>query len=165
MPDTPPLGIALREAVSPGDHALARTLFTAYATSVGRPDCFPGFQQELRQLPQLYSPPNGGLVLAFSDGKLAGCCAFRARSDTDHVNACEMKRLYVLPAFRRLGLGHLLVTHILDAARVSGYSCMLLDTLNEMESARALYEEMGFAPVPPYAQSPIPGAHHLKVDL
>ncbi|MBA4256524.1 MAG: GNAT family N-acetyltransferase [Polaromonas sp.] len=160
-----PLGIELREAGSSGDYAHARTLFAAYAASVGRPDCFPGFEQELLQLPHMYGPPHGGLFLAFKDGAAAGCCAFRARSDTDHTNACEMKRLFVLPDFRRLGLGHLLVTATLDAARISGYSCMLLDTLSEMESARALYEEMGFAAVPPYAQSPIPGAHHLKVDL
>ncbi len=165
MQDKAPQGIELREAHAVEDFAQARTLFVAYADSVARPECFPGFEQELLQMPRMYAPPHGGLFVAFKDGLAAGCCGFRARSDTDHTNACEMKRLFVLPAFRRFGLGHLLVAATLDAARVSGYSCMLLDTLSEMESARALYEEMGFAPVPPFAPSPIPGAHHLKVQL
>lgn len=76
-----------------------------------------------------------------------------------------MKRLYVEPAFRRFGLGHLLVEAVMNAAKISGYSCMLLDTLDEMEVARTLYEEVGFQEVPPYVQSPLPGAHHLKVSL
>lgn len=157
--------VELREAKTPDDFDQARSLFMAYANSVDKPECFPGFEQELAQLSTMYGAPHGGLFLAFKGGVAAGCCGFRARTDTDHANACEMKRLYVLPAFRRFGLGHHLAAATLDAARVCGYSCMLLDTLTEMESARALYEEMGFVEVPPYALTPIPGAHHLKADL
>lgn len=104
-------------------------------------------------------------MLACVDGEPAGCCAFRPLPDTDHIDACEMKRLYVRPAFRKLGLGHALVGAVMESARMAGYSCVLLDTLDEMEAARALYEEMGFIEVAPYVHSPIPGAHHLKVEL
>ena len=76
-----------------------------------------------------------------------------------------MKRLFVRPAFRGLGLGRQLVEAILDVARGAGYSCVLLDTLDEMETARDLYEDLGFAEIPPYYHNPIPGAHYLKVDL
>lgn len=96
---------------------------------------------------------------------VAGCCALRPLDETDHVNAAEMKRLYVRPAFRGLGLGRRLTEAVLDAARMAGYSCVLLDTLDDMEAARALYEEMGFFEVPPYYHNPIAGAHYLKVDL
>ena len=54
---------------------------------------------------------------------------------------------------------------MLDAARSAGYGCVLLDTLDDMESARALYEELGFVEVPPYYHNPISGAHYLKADL
>ena len=73
---------------------------------------------------------------AYVDGALAGCGALRALPDAGHANACEMKRLYVRPAFRRFGLGRLLARSLLDAARRGGYAVMLLDTLDDMASAR-----------------------------
>ena len=76
-----------------------------------------------------------------------------------------MKRLYVRPGFRGLGLGRRLAEAILDAARTAGYACVLLDTLDDMESARTLYEDLGFIEVPPYYHNPIPGSHYLKVEL
>jgi ribosomal protein S18 acetylase RimI-like enzyme len=76
-----------------------------------------------------------------------------------------MKRLYVRPAFRGQGLGRLLAERILDAARQAGYACVLLDTLSDMEAARALYEDLGFEEVPPYYHNPIAGAHYLKAQL
>ena len=76
-----------------------------------------------------------------------------------------MKRLYVRSSYRRLGLGRQLAEAILDAARVAGFHHMLLDTLTEMESARALYQDLKFEEIPPYYHNPIAGAHYRKVDL
>ncbi len=76
-----------------------------------------------------------------------------------------MKRLYVRPPWRRLGLGRLIAQALIDRALQAGYSAMLLDTLDDMESARELYRTLGFVDVPPYYYNPIPGAHYLKVDL
>jgi ribosomal protein S18 acetylase RimI-like enzyme len=76
-----------------------------------------------------------------------------------------MKRLYVRKPFRGLGLGRMLTEGILDAARHAHYSCVLLDTLDDMESARALYEDLGFTEIPPYYHNPYAGAHYLKVDI
>ena len=107
-------------------------------------------------------------TLKRADGTLAhvaGCCALRPLDSADYANAAEMKRLYVRPGFRGLGLGRQLAEAILDAARSAGYGCVLLDTLDDMESARALYEDLGFAEVPPYYHNPVAGAHYLKVDL
>ena len=73
--------------------------------------------------------------------------------------------LYVRKPYRRLGLGRQLAEAMLDAARIAGYSSVLLDTLNEMETARALYIDLGFSEIPPYYHNPIAGAHYLKVDL
>ena len=83
----------------------------------------------------------------------------------DYAGASEMKRLYVRPAFRGMGLGRQLAEAVLDFARTAGYTCVLLDTLSDMESARALYEDLGFEEVPPYYHNPIAGAHYLKVKL
>ncbi len=99
------------------------------------------------------------------DGELAGCCALRPLDAADYPNAAEMKRLYVRKAFRGFGLGRQLAEAMLDAARQGGYACVLLDTLDDMEAARALYEDLGFEEIPPYYHNPIPGAHYLKVDL
>ncbi|HEY9238861.1 MAG TPA: GNAT family N-acetyltransferase, partial [Burkholderiaceae bacterium] len=93
------------------------------------------------------------------------CGAMRGLADSDPANACEMKRLYVRPAFRRFGLGRTLAEALLDEARRAGYSVMLLDTLDEMESARELYASLGFEECAPYYFNPIPGAHYLKADL
>jgi ribosomal protein S18 acetylase RimI-like enzyme len=76
-----------------------------------------------------------------------------------------MKRLYVRPAFRRVGLGRVLAQALLDEGRRAGYSVMLLDTLDDMEAARDLYETLGFEEIPPYYFNPVPGAHYLKAEL
>ncbi len=142
-----------------------RSLFVEYAASLNVDLCFQNFNAELATLPGEYAAPRGGLVLATVDGELAGCCAMRPLDAVDYPNACEMKRLYVRPAYRGLQLGRLLAETILEIARVAGYDCILLDTLNDMEAARALYQELGFEDIPPYYYNPIPGAHYLKAEL
>jgi ribosomal protein S18 acetylase RimI-like enzyme len=142
-----------------------REIFREYAAGLGVDLCFQNFDAELAGLPGEYAEPGGGLLLAFVDGQLAGCGAFRALPDVDFPNACEMKRLYVRRAFRRFGLGRRLVQALIDRAVEAGYSNMLLDTLDDMEVARGLYESLGFEEIPPYYYNPIPGAHYLRADL
>lgn len=155
--------------ILPADNAAAvdasRLLFQEYAESLQIDLSFQGFERELLFLPGEYQSPRGALLLAQVGGEYAGCCALRPMDTSDYPNACEMKRLYVRPGFRGLGLGRLLTEAILDQARVAGYGCVLLDTLDDMESARALYEDLGFQSVPPYYFNPIAGAHYLKADL
>ncbi len=150
---------------SPEELQATAQIFREYAESLGIDLCFQQFEQELSTLPGDYAAPRGSLLLAWVDGELAGCCALRPLDHVDLANASEMKRLYVRPAFRRFGLGRLLAEAILDAARRQGYACVLLDTLDDMEAARSLYEDLGFEEVPPYYHSPIAGAHYLKVVL
>ena len=142
-----------------------RGIFREYAESLNIDLGFQGFEEELRALPGDYAHPRGALLLALVDGDVAGCCALRPLDNVDYPNACEMKRLYVRKAFRGFGLGRQLAEAILDAARRAGYASVLLDTLDDMEAARALYEDLGFEEVPPYYHSPIAGAHYLKADL
>jgi ribosomal protein S18 acetylase RimI-like enzyme len=150
---------------TPEELQATREIFREYAHGLGIDLCFQGFEQELAALPGEYAAPRGALLLAKVDGAIAGCAALRPLDSSDYPNAAEMKRLYVRKAFRGFGLGRQLAEAVLDAARQAGYASVLLDTLDDMEAARALYEELGFQPIDPYYHNPIPGAHYLKVDL
>ena len=161
---TPPQ-IKLVTPVTPAEFQVTRLIFEEYAQQLGVDLCFQNFEAELSDLPGDYAQPQGALLLALVDGQLAGCCAMRQLISSDYPNACEMKRLYVRSSYRRLGLGRQLAEAILDAARVAGFHHMLLDTLTEMESARALYQDLKFEEIPPYYHNPIAGAHYLKVEL
>jgi putative acetyltransferase len=142
-----------------------RAIFKEYAQGLGVDLCFQSFDEELAGLPGDYAAPRGALLMVMVDGALAGCCALRPLDSSDYPNAAEMKRLYVRKAFRGLGLGRRLAEAALDAARQAGYTSVLLDTLDDMEAARALYEDLGFEAIPPYYHNPIAGAHYLKADL
>ena len=142
-----------------------RQIFREYANSLHVDLRFQSFEAELTELPGEYAPPRGALLMALVDEELAGCCALRPVDGVDYANASEMKRLYIRPAFRGCGIGRQLAEATLDCARKAGYGHVLLDTLNEMETARALYQELGFHEIPPYYHNPIEGAHYLKIDL
>lgn len=142
-----------------------REIFREYARGLGVDLCFQNFESELAALPGEYAAPRGALLLALVDGAVAACGAVRPLNDVDYANACEMKRLYVRPGYRRLGLGRILAQALMDQSVRAGYSVMLLDTLDDMEAARGLYASLGFQEIPPYYYNPIPGAHYLKVQL
>jgi GNAT superfamily N-acetyltransferase len=137
-------------------------LFEEYAAGIGISLCFQNFDQELATLPGKYAPPGGRLLLAYEDEELAGCIALRAVDDS----RCEMKRLFVRPAFRGTGLGRVLVEAIMKEARGIGYKSMLLDTLpGRMDSAIALYRKMGFQEIEPYYNNPVTDAKFMELKL
>ena len=148
-------------AVWPGDRDAVVALLREYADSLGVDLCFQGFEEELASLPGDYGPPSGALLVARAAGTLAGCIAMRAL-ETD---VCEMKRLYVRPAFRGDGLGRRLAVAIMEAARQAGYRRMRLDTLPSMGDARRLYAALGFVEIPPYRHNPVPGSAFLEAAL
>jgi GNAT superfamily N-acetyltransferase len=149
----------IRPAISPTDIECARTLFQEYAGVIGFDLSFQGFNEELAQLPGAYAPPLGRLLIAWADDMPAGCVALRPTSDT----ICEMKRLFVRPAFRARGIGKELVNAIIREAGQIGYITMQLDTLNTMTAATKLYESVGFVPRTPYYETPL--AETLFMEL
>jgi ribosomal protein S18 acetylase RimI-like enzyme len=159
------LGVQLLTPTSAAELSVVSTLFMEYAASLQHDLSFQGFDTELSTLPGDYAAPRGSLLLAQHEGQWAGCCALRPLDSSDYANACEMNRLYVRRGFRGLGVGRALAEAILDLARQAGYSCVLLDTLDDMESARAMYVDLGFEEIPPYYHNPIAGAHYLRVAL
>ena len=156
---------SLGEAVWPDDTALVLEIFQEYRRSLSIDLCFQNFEAELANLPGDYAAARGSLLLVRVEGQVAGCCAMRPLDNVDYPNACEMKRLFVRPAYRSFGLGRQLAEAIMDKARMAGYDSILLDTLDDMEAARALYVELGFEEVPPYYHNPIAGAHYLRAVL
>ena len=155
----------LKTAQDESEIAELRILIREYALTLNVDLCFQDLDGELAQLPGEYAQPRGILLSIHVDGQLAGCCALRPMDGSDYLLASEMKRLYVRSGYRSLGLGRQLVEATLDAARAAGYQHVLLDTLSDMEAARALYEELGFIEIPPYYHNPIAGAHYLMVRL
>jgi putative acetyltransferase len=138
-----------------------RVLFEEYAASLDFNLSFQNFEEELANLPGNYALPDGILLLALWDDQIAGCVALR-RINQD---TCEMKRLYVRPQFRSLGIGKLLAEAVIEEAKKVGYSYMRLDTVPSMERAQALYESLGFKKTLPYCPNPIAGAVFLELKL
>jgi ribosomal protein S18 acetylase RimI-like enzyme len=157
--------IQLVEARKPEALAAVRELFLEYARGLGVDLCFQDFDAELANLPGEYSAPRGALLLALVDGQVAGCCGLRPLVSSQYTNACEMKRLYVRGQWRGHSLGRRLVEAILEQARLAAYDAVLLDTLDDMQAARALYHDLGFEEIPPYYHNPLAGAHYLMARL
>lgn len=151
----------IRAADAPADVAIARALFEEYQESLGFSLCFQNFDEELATLPGAYAPPEGRLLLAFAAGEPAGCIALRKIGD----GVCEMKRLWVKPAFRGTGLGRRLAEALLAEARGIGYRRVRLDTLPSMRAAQALYEALGFRDIPAYNDHPIEGTRFMEALL
>ena len=161
----PEIRLVLVESSDSAALAEVHALFVEYAQSLKIDLCFQNFESELQGLPGEYATPSGALLLALVDDAVAGCCALRPLADVDYGDAGEMKRLYVRPASRGFGLRRRLAEATLEAARRAGYANVLLDTLDDMETARALYEDLGFVEIPPYYHNPIAGAHYLRAEL
>jgi len=140
---------------------VARALIVEYGASLEIDLSYQSFEDEIASLPGSYAPPGGQLLLARVEGEPAGCVAVR-RLDAEH---CEMKRLYVRPAYRGTGVGRLLAEAAIRHARELGYLEMRLDTLATMKGAHALYASLGFQEIAPYTQSYAPGSRFYGLRL
>ncbi len=156
----------------------AARLFTAYADSLGIDLTFQSFAEELAGLPGKYAPPAGELLLAHSpDGRTyLGCVALRPRPDAKMRSAsdgasgasgppCELKRFYVSPGARGMGVGEALARAACRSAEDLGYTEAVIDTLPSMAAALRLYEKLGFVEIPPYYETPILGTRFFKKTL
>jgi GNAT superfamily N-acetyltransferase len=153
-------------ALSEAAISQARNLFREYGTTPGVVACLADFERERASLPGLYASPAGRLLLAFEESaegfdEAVGCAALR-KWESD---ACEMKRLYVQPAFRGKGAGRELVRSLIAEARSMGCKKMLLDTLPSLKESHELYRTLGFREISAYMKNPIPGALFFELLL
>jgi len=166
----------IRLAAGPEDIAAIRHLFARYgehlaANPTGAANiCIPDYDRELAELPGPYAPPGGALFLALVDGVPTGCCALRplrpfAPHRADEV-ALEMKRLWVEPTGRGLGLGTALMEAAQQFAVNIGSSAMYLDTVPAaMPEANRLYLSFGFEKVERYNENPVPDVAFYRKSL
>jgi epoxyqueuosine reductase len=145
--------------VNVDEFATARALFREYEANLPFDLSFQHFQQEADTLPGQYAPPTGQLLMARCEGQGVGCVALRQIGD----GLCEMKRLFVQPAFQGRGIGRALAEAIIEEARRIGYKRMWLDTV--LEPAKCLYQSLGFAEIPPYQHVPIEGVVFMELAL
>ena len=154
--------VDLIQATLPEHIEHARTLFMEYGKSLGFSLCFQSFDEEVKNLPGAYGPPDGRLLLAWCADHFAGCIALRKLEN----GICEMKRLYVRPDDRGRGSGRVLVERLISDARAIGYERMRLDTVEPaMKDAVALYRRMGFREIAPYSSIPVEGAIWMELEL
>lgn len=153
--------VEISPAQGPGDIEEIRRLFTEYAAFLGHDLNFQDFDGELAVLPGAYAPPGGRLLLARSGDAVAGGVGLRPLEP----GICEMKRLYVRPAFRAIKAGRRLAEAVIDQARAAGYGRMRLDTLPALKAATGLYRDLGFEEIDPYYNNPIEGVRYYELDL
>ncbi len=153
--------IVIAPAEGAADLSVARQLFTEYQEWLNVDLCFQDFQQELDTLPGKYAPPSGCLLLARDGGKFAGAVCLRPLEN----NVCEMKRLFVRPDWRGIGLGRMLAIQVIDIARKQGYEIMKLDTLARLVAAESLYESLGFVRTEAYCVNPEDDVTYMALDL
>ncbi len=153
---------AIVAAAGSADMARVRELFLEYADWLQVDLCFQGFEEELATLPGKYAPPEGGIWFAEVEGERAGIVGLRP---LDEPGLCELKRLWIRPDFRGLGLGRRLTETAIDAARAAGYAAMRLDTLPMMETAQRLYHDLGFREISAYYHNPEAGVRYLELEL
>jgi putative acetyltransferase len=154
-------GFDIAEALDAAAVDACRALFVEYQQGLGVSLCFQGFERELAALPGDYARSRGRLILARVAGEPAGCIALRPLGRDD----AEMKRLYVRPAYRGMGIGRVLAECIVDEARGLGYRFLRLDTLPAMGEAQRLYAALGFADCAPYNDNPIAGVRFMALEL
>jgi putative acetyltransferase len=151
------------EATTPAQIEQVRALFREYRAELTLEDCFPSFDAEILDFPGVYGPPQGKLLLATVVGQPVGCVGLRP---FPQPATCEMKRLYVRPAFRGGKVGRELLDHLLRVAKLMGYSVLRLDTHPPtMQAALAFYRKLGFREVAPDPLPPTDGLLYMELEL
>jgi GNAT superfamily N-acetyltransferase len=148
-------------ASSAAHYARARKIIEDYERWLGIDLCFQNFKEELESLATMYGPPRGALLIAEMDGEDAGCVALRDMG----AGIAEMKRLYVAPDYRGLGIGRSLTEDFILVARGLGYSAVRLDTIPRLGVAYTIYQKFGFRKIRPYTYNPDPDAIFLELTL
>lgn len=145
-------------AITGNDLHDAKMLFTEYANSLNVDLSFQDFEKELASIDKQYTHPFGGLLLAYNDNAAIACVGIRKIND----DTAELKRMYVKPQYRCMGIGNELLHRSLELTQQLGYKKIRLDTLANMHKAQSLYLANGFIAIPPYRFNPLPGTIYME---
>eukprot|EP01006_Ploeotia_vitrea_P062957 TRINITY_DN84695_c0_g1_i1.p1 TRINITY_DN84695_c0_g1~~TRINITY_DN84695_c0_g1_i1.p1 ORF type:complete len:169 (+),score=14.25 TRINITY_DN84695_c0_g1_i1:26-532(+) len=141
----------VRPAQSEEDVAQFRQMLVEYKTVIDKyidiNDYHP-FDQEVKDLPTPYDSASGGCIMTGWVGNtLAACIAVKNLECADGIKTCEMKRLYVRPAFEGRGFAKQLLNATLHYVKEElGYSRARCDSFRRLHVAVRLYENLGFTP-------------------
>ena len=139
-----------------------RELIIEYLKRLDRDLSFQNVDEELRDLAKKYTAPEGELLVAVNEeDKVIGMVAYHKHNES----RCEMKRLYVRPEARGTGTGEELVREILIHAKDAGYEEMVLDTIEPLKAAIALYHKYGFEECEAYYNNPMDDVIYMKREL
>lgn len=151
------------EAATAEEYKTAIGLFEEYISSLDFDLGFQNLDHELSTLPSMYGPPTGRLFLVRAGDTYVGCAGLR-RIEND--STCELKRMYIQPPYRQLGIGKAIMERAIASARTMGYATMKLDTIGyKMPLAVKLYESYGFRQTVPYNYNPYEGVLYFEKDL
>jgi putative acetyltransferase len=147
-----PAPLCILQATTAEQVAAARSLFSEYAVSLGWDLAESRIAHEVELLPGPYSPPRGSLMVAYAGDAAAGALGLQPVPESCRIagtgaeNAGELKRLFVLPEFRRFGVGRALMLRAESEALARGYDSLVLTTSAEMMPlAQGLYESLGYS--------------------
>jgi putative acetyltransferase len=119
------------------------------------------FEREIDDLPAYYGPP-GAAFVATVDRRSAGCVALGILDSSTAV----VKKLYVAPAYRNLGLARRLLAGLIDYARDRGITRLVLDTERDrLPAAYSLYLSLGFRDCEPYGEVDYRCPTYMQLNL
>ncbi len=151
----------IRLAEFPQDSAAILEIWQEFVANSPVPLGYQANEEEFASIPGKYAQPDGRIILGEYEGVVSGIVALRKVS----AQVCEMKRLYVRPHARGMGLGYRLAGRVIQEARGAGYSEMRLDVMAQSQKAREIYTALGFLPAEPVSFNPAPGASFLGFRL
>ncbi len=141
---------------------IIRELFREYEKELNEDICFQSFEAELEDPLKKYGLPDGDLILAYWNDEIAGCIALTRMKEP---GACEMKRLYVKPEFRKNKIGRILIEELLNSAKERNYEKMRLDTFEKLKAAVHLYQQYGFKNISAYYNNPLKNVVYMEKVL
>lgn len=151
----------ITKPITEKDFDLVKDIFMEYQQYLNVDLCFQSFESELNNLKNIYEPPKGTILIVKAAEEIVACVALKPIEE----NNCEMKRLYVKPAFRGNGLGQKLVESLIEFATLNKYNKMKLDTLVSLKEAVILYKKMGFVETKPYVYNPLNDVLYFEKQL
>lgn len=141
---------------------IIRELFREYEKELNEDICFQSFEAELQYPLKKYGLPDGDLMLAYWNDEVAGCIGLTKMKD---AGACEMKRLYVRPEFRKNKIGRILIEELFNSAKERNYETMRLDTFEKLAAAIHLYKQYGFKNISAYYNNPLDKVVYMEKEL